>query len=95
MTKNPVLELPIDQVMRPQIALPLQQVLKIYTVGNFLNAWRSPRSQKQIEQIFDSAEQARHAAATCAAWLGVKTPVTHNLVPAWWPGDADQPSISC
>jgi hypothetical protein len=95
MSKNPVLELPIDQVMRPEIALPLQHVLKIYTVGNFLDAWRSPRSQKSIEQIFDTPQQARHAAATCAGWLGVKTPVAPNPVPAWWPHDGRQPVVSC
>jgi hypothetical protein len=95
MLKNPVLDLPIGQVMRPEIALPLQHVLKIYTVGNFLNAWRSPKHQKNIEQVFDSPQQARHAAATCAAWLGVKTPVAPNPVPAWWPHDGVVPVVSC
>jgi hypothetical protein len=73
--------------MRPEIALPLQAMLDIYTVGGFLRAWRSPRTQRSIEQLFDSPEQARHAAATCAAWLGVRTLATHEPVPAWWTGD--------
>jgi hypothetical protein len=95
MLKNPVLELPIAQVMRQEIALPLQHVLKIYTVGNFLNAWRSPKQQKSIEQLFESPQQARHAAATCAAWLGVRTPVAPNPVPAWWPRDGERAAVSC
>ena len=54
MSKNPVLDLPIGHVMRHEIALPLQHVLKIYTVGNFLNAWRSPKHQRNVEQVFDT-----------------------------------------
>ena len=88
--KNPVLELPLSAVMRPEIALPLQQMLNIYTVGCFLRAWRSPRSARSIEQLFDSPEQARHAAMTCAAWLGIKTNATHEPVPAWWKRDEAQ-----
>ncbi len=86
-TKNPVLGLPLATVMRAEFALPLQDVLQIYTVGCFLKAWRSPRKQKSIEQIFDTPEQARHAAATCCAWLGIKTLASHEPVPAWWAGD--------
>jgi hypothetical protein len=86
--KNPVLSLPLTAVMRSEIALPLQQVLNIYTVGCFLRSWRSPRTQKSIEQIFDTPQQARHAAATCAAWLGFQSRATHEIVPAWWSGDA-------
>lgn len=95
MSKHPVLELSIGEVMRPEIALPLQHVLKIYTVGSFLSAWRSPKQQKNIEQIFDSPEQARHAAATCAAWLGVRTPAAPSPVPAWWCHDGQAPVASC
>ena len=88
MARNPVLDLPIKQVMRDEIALSLQHVLQIYTVGNFLSAWRSPRNQKSIEQIFDSPQQARHAAATCAAWLGVRTQAsTGTMITEWWPRD--------
>ena len=86
--KNPVLTLPLNEIMRSEIALPLQQMLQLYTVGNFLSAWRSPKTQKSIEQVFDSPQQARHAAATCAAWLGLATP-PHNAdqVRAWWRKD--------
>ena len=84
MPKNPVVELALSEVMRPEIALSLQHILKIYTVGNLLTAWRSPRSQKNIEQIFDSPEQARHALAVCAAWLGVQTQASHFVPDAWW-----------
>jgi hypothetical protein len=37
-----------------------------------------------MEQLFDSPEQARHAAATCAAWLGIPTLPLHKPVVAWW-----------
>ncbi|HYO08281.1 MAG TPA: hypothetical protein VER17_04865 [Tepidisphaeraceae bacterium] len=85
--KNPVLSLPLHTVMRPEIALPLQHMLQLYTVGCFLRGWRNPRTQRNIEQIFDTADQARHAAATCAAWLGIRTQATHEPVAAWWVGD--------
>ena len=82
--KNPVLSLPLSAVMRSEIALPLGQMLHVYTVGSFLNAWRSPKAQRSMEQLFDSPEQARHAAATCAAWLGIHTLPLHKPVVAWW-----------
>jgi len=84
MTRNPILGLSLNEVMRSDIALPLQHVLKVYTVGNFLSAWRNPKSQKSIEQCFQTPQQARHAAATCAAWLGVGVPPTAGPVVAWW-----------
>ena len=34
--------------------------------------------------VLDTPEQARHAAMTCAAWLGIRTQATHEPVPAWW-----------
>jgi hypothetical protein len=36
--------------------------------------------------VFDSPEQARHAVAVCATWLGVHTLAHHEPVPAWWSG---------
>lgn len=87
MSKNPILDVPLTAVMRPEIALPLQHVLKLYTVGSLLKAWRNPRNHRSIEQIFDTPDQARHALAVCAAWLGVQTLATHEPVAAWWRGD--------
>lgn len=89
MYKNPILGLPLSSVMRSEIALPLQQMLNLYTVGNFLSAWRNPKSQRSIEQVFQSPQQARHAAATCAAWLGIAT-LPSQPVPAWWCADEQQ-----
>jgi hypothetical protein len=86
MARNPVLDLPLAQVMRSEIAMSLQ-VIQIHTVGSLLHAWRSPKNHRNIEQIFDSPEQARHALATCAAWLGVQTQAIANPVGAWWAGD--------
>ena len=86
-SKNPVLDLPLDNVMRSEIALPLQHVLKLYSVVSLLNAWRNPKNHRSIEQVFDSPQQARHAIAVCAAWLGVQTLATPNPVPAWWVRD--------
>ena len=86
MARNPILDLPLSDIMRSEIALPLQHVMKLYTVGSFLNAWRNPKNHKSIEQVFDSPQQARHAVATCAAWLGVQSlaspPNAANT--AWW-----------
>jgi hypothetical protein len=90
MNKNPVLDVLLTDVMRPEIALPLQQVLGLYTVGNFLRAWRDPRNQRSMQQLFESPEQARHAAATCAAWLGVRGSITFSAIPQWWAGDSIQ-----
>ena len=87
MNRNPILDLPLTDVMRQEIALTLQHVLKIYTVGNLLKAWRNPRNQKNIEQVFDSPEQARNAVAICANWLGVRTLATHKPVDGWWRSD--------
>jgi hypothetical protein len=87
-SRNPVLDLPLTEVMRAEIALTLQQVLHIHTVGMFLKAWRNPKNHKSIEQLFDSPEQARHAAAICAAWLGVRTHATHTpMTGGWWRAD--------
>ena len=87
--KNPILALPLSAVMRSEIALPLQQMMSIYTVECFLKAWRNPRTHKNIERLVESPEQARHAFATCCAWLGLRTQATHEPVPAWWHGDAN------
>src|SRR6185436_12670002 len=84
MNRSSILDLPLTSVMRPEIAMPLQQVLHVYTVGNFLNAWRSPKNQKHIEQIFDTPQQARHAAQVCAAWMGVRAMASPQMVPQWW-----------
>lgn len=87
MSKNPILDVQLCMVMRPEIALPLQHVLHIHTVGALLKAWRSPKNHRSIEQVFDSPEQARNAVAVCAAWLGIQTPAAHEPVAAWWHGD--------
>ena len=59
MARNAVLDLPLTEVMRSEIALTLKHVLNIYTVGGLLRAWRSPRNHKSIEQVFDTPQQAR------------------------------------
>lgn len=88
MAEHPILDVPLDQVIRPDIAMPLQQMLRLYTVGNLLSAWRSPRNQRSIEQIFESPAQARHAIAVCTTWLGYETAPLSSPVPAWWIGTA-------
>jgi len=72
--------------MRSDIALPLQHILQLYTVGSFLSAWKNPKNQKSIEQVFESPQQARHAVAVCAAWLGVSTSPS-AAVAQWWVAD--------
>jgi hypothetical protein len=87
--KNPILTVPLSEVMRSEIALPLQHVMKIHTVGGFLQHWANPRNHRSIEQIFDSPEQARHAAAVCSAWLGARSAFTPVPLPVggWWRND--------
>jgi hypothetical protein len=92
MAKNPVLEIPLHEVMRPEIALPLQHVLQLYTVGSFLSAWRNPKNHRSIEQVFDTPQQARHAVAVCAAWLGVQQGAAAKPVPGWWVKDEQLPA---
>jgi hypothetical protein len=92
--KNPILDLPLNQVLRPEIALPLQQVLHLYTVGNFLRAWKSLKTQRSIEQLFETPSQARHAAQVCATWLGVNTVPAHEIVSAWWRHDDEPQRLS-
>jgi hypothetical protein len=87
MSRNPILDLPLSSVMRSEIALPLQHVLHIYSVGSFLKAWRNPKNQKSIEQVFDSPEQARHAVSVCAAWVGVRSAITLPMTVGWWSDD--------
>jgi hypothetical protein len=91
--RNPILDLPLHDVMRSEIALPLRQMLNLYTVGNFLTAWKNPRNHRSIEQVFDFPEQAHHAAAVCAAWLGVKIAVGHDPSQGWWWPADDRPAV--
>jgi hypothetical protein len=88
MNHNPVMMLSLNEVMRSEIALPLQHVLHVYTVGQFLMAWRNPKTQRSIEQVFDSPQQAQHAWAVCAAWLGLRGPVAPLSGPHWWRDDS-------
>ena len=83
-----ILQLPLDRIIKTQYALPLQQVLKLYTVGNLLGAWHSPQVQRSIEDVFDSPEQAHHAVATCACWVGYPTIAAPGPVSQWWQADA-------
>jgi hypothetical protein len=89
MEVNAILQMPLSQVMRPDIALQLQQLHAIQTVGGFLRHWRDPRGKQRIEQAFESATQARHAAAVCAAWLGYSSVYLPTAVPTWWRNDVD------
>jgi hypothetical protein len=87
---NPILDVPLNEVMRSEIALPLQQVLKLYTVGSFLRAWANPLNHQRIERVFDTPEQAHHAAMVCAGWLGCRATFTPAAEPVvgWWREDS-------
>lgn len=67
---HPVLDVPLTDVLRADIALPIQQLLRIYTIGSLLRAWSDPLSQMQIRNLFDSAEHAQLAVSLCATWAG-------------------------
>ncbi len=95
MTPNPIMELPLTEVIKPEIALTLQHVLRIYTVGNLLDAWRTPKSQRSIEQVFETPQQARHAVATCATWLGGDDGPVHRAVVGWWADDQAVVDVKC
>lgn len=71
--RNPILDVPLNQVLKAEIALCLQQMLRVYTIGNLVELWQDPRDQRRIEQLFDTPEQAGHAVSVCAAWLGYDT----------------------
>ncbi len=90
MTRNAILDLPLTSVIRSDIALPLQHVLHIHTVGSLLNAWRSLKNHRSIEQLFDSPQQARNAVAVCATWLGVSMKPLPTAETGWW--RSDEPS---
>jgi len=70
MSGNTIASLPLRELLQPDVALALQQMLGIHTVGGFLNAWRDKTARRFIEHVFESPQQARAAAATYAAWLG-------------------------
>ena len=84
MSRNPILSLPLDRIMRPEIALPLQQVLQLHTVGALLNAWRSPKNHKSIERVFDSPQQAQRRWRRSRAWLGVGVSAQPTTISHWW-----------
>ncbi len=94
MNRNSILDLPLSEVMRSEIALTLQHVLRIYTVGNLLKAWRNAKLQKSIERMFDTPADAQNAVATCANWLGVRTHATHQPVMGWWREDESHAAMS-
>jgi hypothetical protein len=89
MSRNPILDVSLVEVMRSEIALPLQHMMHLYTVGQFLNAWANPFNQPKIERVFDTPEQAHHAAAVCAGWLGCRLTFTPPPEPVvgWWSED--------
>ena len=82
--RHPILDLPLTTVIRSEYALQLQHVLKLYTVGNLFGRMDDMESQKSIEDVFDTPEQAHHAITTCAAWLGFKIVAAPGPVPDWW-----------
>jgi hypothetical protein len=86
-SKVDILDLPLTEVLRPEIALPLQHMMRIYTVGNLLRAWDNPAAQPHMEQLFDSAEQAQHAVTTCAAMAGWTNAAATPPLQTWWRAD--------
>ena len=89
MRYNPILDLQLTEVLKDEFALPLR-LLKLYTVGGFVRAMSDPADRDVVERVFDRPEQARHAAAVCAAWLGASQTFTPPPAPimGWWRDDA-------
>ena len=87
--RDAILNLPLNAVLRTEIALPLQ-LLGVYTIGQFLTNWRDPAAQDELSALFDSPQQARHAVAVCANWLGGRfAPVMQAdfVQQPWWRND--------
>ena len=90
--RNPILDVPLNQVLKAEIALCLQQMLRVYTIGNLVELWQDPRDQRRIEQLFDTPDQAGHAVSVCAAWLGFETFIMGKpLTDPWRSGDITLP----
>ena len=94
MRRNPVLDLPLTAVMRDQIALPLQQILNINTVGALLCAWKCEANHESIEELFDTPQQAHNAVAVCATWLGMRVQPSFAPVGGWWRADERAAGVS-
>lgn len=90
--QNPLMLLPLTEVMRTEIALLLRQGFHFFTVGDFLSGWSDPRCRRFIQQAFDEPRQAQQAAATCAAWMGTPAPAACWGVIAWWQPEPNEPS---
>jgi len=82
--RDAILNLPLTTVIRAEIALPMQ-LLGVYTISQFLTTWRDPAGQDELTAFFDSPQQARHAVAVCANWLGGR------FAPVMQAGFASQP----
>jgi hypothetical protein len=93
MRRNPILDLPLTAVMRTEIALPLQQILKLNTVGALLCAWRIESNHESIEDLFDTPQQARNAIAVCATWLGMRMQPAIAPAGGWWRADEDRAEL--
>lgn len=85
---NPILRLPLERVLRPEIAIVLAQMYGLHTLGSLLSAWRDPRNREVIEKMFDTPQQAHHAVATFACWLSAGLPLALMSVREWWPKPA-------
>lgn len=92
--QSAILRMPLRHFMRTDIALQLEHLLSIHSVGGFLQAWRRPDVQPRIELAFETPGQARQAAAVCLAWLGRPAFFVPSPVPTWWISDANGPSAS-
>jgi hypothetical protein len=87
--RDAILNTPLTYVLRSEIALPLQ-LLGVYTIGQFLTQWREGHAQNDLMALFDSPQQARHAVAVCANWLGGRfAPVMQAgfCDAPWWRAD--------
>ena len=89
--QSAILRMPLRHFMRSDIALQLEHLCSIHSVGGFLSAWRRPDVQPRIELAFETPGQARQAAAVCLAWLGRPALFVPSPVPIWWHDDAGTP----
>ena len=86
MQRNQILDLPLSHVMGEEIALTLQDVLKIYTVGNFSTPAKPPQPAEHRAGFRHPAASAPRA-GRLRRWLGVQTVAAPNPVRASWSAD--------
>ena len=90
MQNTSILWLPLETILRADIAKTLRYLLHLTTLGQVLTVWSGLGGRKAIERSFDSPAQAALAVMTWAAWLDPELPAPALVAAPWWPSDQTQ-----